>query len=71
MFLRHRKNSSSNRCREQGFFFRAREKMFVQSKATKGSEFRAKFPAFNGSLKRPRFAVNEKSLSIPLPITEL
>ena len=39
--------------------------MFVQSKATKGSEFRAKFPAFNGSLQRPRFAVNEKSLSIP------
>ena len=34
--------------------------MFVQSKATKGSEFRAKFPAFNGCLQRPRFAVNEK-----------
>ena len=37
--------------------------MFVQSKATKGGEFRAKFPAFNGCLQRPRFAVNEKSLS--------
>ena len=72
MFLRHRKNSSSNRYRERGFFFfGAREKMFVQSKATKGSEFRAKFPAFNGSLQRPRFAVNEKSLSIPLRRTEL
>ena len=45
--------------------------MFVQSKATKGSEFRAKFPAFNGCLQRPRFALNEKSLSIPLRRTEL
>ena len=72
MFLRHRQNSSSNRYRERGFFFLgAREKMFVQSKATKGSEFRAKFPAFNGSLQRPRFAVNEESLSIRLRITEL
>ena len=53
------------------FFIHLWEKRFVQSKLTMGSEFRAKFPTFNGCLQRPRFAVNENSLSIPLRRTEL